>query len=134
VKQTLFNSLVILVTISGLANGQVPPCPAVGTQPTAEQRACLARELAKADSVLAVYVQETRQFMDSTTQFDAGQAAWRRYRDESCRAVAREWQTDSAVRPAAELACRIRTTRARTLDLWDDYVSHSNTSLRKPPE
>lgn len=115
------------------------PC-AGSTTPEVEQ--CLAADLARADIERNRYYAAavTRLIRERATttlaKLRASERAWIAYRDAECDAVY-EWWGQGTIRGAMALGCQIRITKARTIAIWQNWLTYADSTpplLPKPAE
>jgi uncharacterized protein YecT (DUF1311 family) len=97
---------------------------------TLAMRQCLSGALDRADSALARYLKEARHQAQNAALLDTTQVVWERYRSFSCRAAGTQYEGGTML-PVVVLTCRLELTRARTHQLWTDYLQPDD-SLPEP--
>ena len=118
----------IIIATLLLAGGE--PC-AGSTTRDVEQ--CLATGFARADAELNRYyaaaVARLTREQDTTTlaKLRASERAWIAYRDAECDAVLNSWK-GGTVRGAMTLGCRTRITEARTLEVWENWLTYVDST------
>ncbi len=125
----------IIIATLLLAAGN--PC-AGSTTPEVEQ--CLAADLARADTELNRYYAAAvtrltkEQGKTALAKLRASERAWIAYRDAECDAVY-EWWGQGTIRGATALGCRTRITKARTMVIWQNWLTYADSTpplLPKP--
>ncbi|RDE06402.1 lysozyme inhibitor LprI family protein [Sphingomonas aracearum] len=124
---------IIIVTML-LASGA--PCPG-STTPEVEQ--CLAADLARADAELNRYytaaVTRLSKEREGTAlaKLRASERAWIAYRDAECNAVYENWK-GGTIRGAMALGCRTKITIARTMAIWQNWLTYADSTPAILPE
>lgn len=124
--------MTVIILIAALA-----ACPGVTT---VEVDQCLAAGLAADQAMLDRYSGAARKRLATehpatVAKFDAAQTAWADYRDKACAAVFDYW-SGGTIRGAQTIACRRNLTRARTREIWRDWLTYADSTppiLPEPP-
>lgn len=69
----------------------------------------------------------------SSAYLQASQAAWMAYADIRCTGVLDQWK-GGTIRTIMYLGCMIAATRARTHDIWSDYLTYADSTPPEMPE
>jgi uncharacterized protein YecT (DUF1311 family) len=126
----------IIIATLLLAGGE--PCQGSTTR---EVERCLADGFARADAELNHYyaaaVARLTRDGDATTlaKLRASERAWIAHRDAECDAVLDSWK-GGTIRGAMTLGCRTRITEARTLEVWQNWLTYADGTppvLPRPP-
>ncbi len=118
----------IIIATLLLAGGE--PCAGSTTR---EVEQCLADGYARADAELnryyaAAVVRLTRERKPTTlTKLRASERTWIAYRDAECDAVFDSWNAGT-VRGAMSLECKTRITEARTLEVWQNWLTYVDSA------
>lgn len=108
---------------------------------TREVEICLAGELAGADAELnRYYAAAVRRLADerqpaALAKLRESERLWIRHREADCDAVWEYWR-EGTIRGTCAILCRIRSTRARTLSIWSNWLTFADSSppmLPRPP-
>jgi hypothetical protein len=89
---------------------------------------CLPADLVAADLGLARYVTEALEFGTDAGEIAAAHAAWKRTRELRCT----DTRLAGRVDPLWVMSCRLATSRARLLAIWDEHLSGTATDLPDP--
>ena len=106
--------------------------PCVGST-TREVEQCFAADLARADAELNRYYAAavTRLTKERATtalaKLRASERAWIAYRDAECDAVY-EWWGQGTIRGTMALGCRVRITKARTMVIWQNWLTYVDST------
>ncbi|KTF68032.1 lysozyme inhibitor LprI family protein [Sphingomonas sp. HT-1] len=128
--------LPILLSIAIAA--PVGPCPEAKT--TVEMDTCLGKVSNAADVELARYLAAARKQAAADglavgQAFDDAQARWVAWRKAECDTLYLYWRSGT-IRGAKYLSCRIDLTRARTRQLWQNWLTYPDSTppiLPEPP-
>ena len=118
------------IVVAVLMLATTDPCPGSTTRDVEQ---CLAAGLARADAELNRYYAATvaRLTRDGDTtslaKLRASERAWIAYRDAECDAVY-DWWKGGTIRGTMSLECRTSITKARTLEVWRNWLTFADTT------
>lgn len=101
---------------------------------TRDVEQCLAADLARADAELNRYytaaVARLTRDQEPTTlaKLRTSERAWIAYRDAECDAVYENWK-GGTIRGAMALGCRTALTKARTMTIWQNWLTYADSTL-----
>ncbi len=107
---------------------------------TRDVEQCLAADLDRADAVLnryytAAVARLTRdRELTALAKLRTSERAWIAYRDTECDAVYENWK-GGTIRGAMSLSCRTALTKARTMAIWQNWLTYADSTtpiLPKP--
>ncbi|MFD1035496.1 lysozyme inhibitor LprI family protein [Sphingomonas hankookensis] len=125
----------IIIAALLLAAGN--PCDGSATRDVEQ---CLAAELSRADAELnRYYAAATKRLTEqqdtaALAKLRTAELAWIAYRDAECDAVY-QWWGQGTIRGAMALGCRKKVTEARTMVIWQNWLTYADSTqpiLPKP--
>ncbi|MES2055138.1 MAG: lysozyme inhibitor LprI family protein [Pseudomonadota bacterium] len=125
---------------AGPQNSSYKPCPGGGT--TREVLACQERDKKKSESIYIKYRDSALNIIDGNdgsrkviirNKFNAGQAAFMTYKNETCSAVFENW-ADGTIAPSMEADCEIRLVQLQTHNIWSQWLTHVDSTPPILPE
>lgn len=78
-------------------------------------------QLERYEQAAVALIKQDHDIKSTLTEFEAGQAAWAKYKKFECSAVFDHWISGTA-RVAETEQCDISVTRARTHEIWKDWL------------
>ncbi len=115
-------------------------CPGDGTTPTV--RACQNENNEKAEIIYNRYKSAALKRIRNSDEprrtevinlFNAGQAAFVKYRQETCGAVFEYW-ADGTIAPSFEADCQLRLTQLQTHTIWSQWLTYVDSTPPILPE
>jgi uncharacterized protein YecT (DUF1311 family) len=126
--------LLLLFSIPSFAEDQID-CEKAYT--TNEINICSIQEADEAFDILEKYLAKARQRYVSEKSvlytLNLAQESWLKYRDAHCNAIYEQW-SGGTIRGAMYGGCMLKLNKLRTHVIWEDYLTHMDSTPPLLPE
>jgi uncharacterized protein YecT (DUF1311 family) len=125
--------LTVLLAVVGHAWSAEPQYNCESPATTMDFNVCGDREAQRATQEMNRYLEASRKQLGDDSRalkaLDESQRAWQSYKDSQCSAIGAKWRGGTISGPK-EVGCDIALTRARTRELWAEWLTYAD---RTPP-